>query len=119
MDIKINEHIIRIVTVAPHSRIDAFNAPRLREVLNDLLDEGVQHIVLDLSKTPFMDSAGMAALVSAYKRIREVGGGIKMVWPQQAGVKRILELTKFDRVFDMIDSVEEGRWQVVGKQVSK
>jgi len=114
MDIKIDEHIIKIVTIAPHSRIDAFNAPKLREALNNLLDNGVQHLILDLSETPFMDSAGMAALVNAYKRGREIGGSIKMVWPQKADVKRILKLTKFDRVFDMVDTVEEGRAQVTG-----
>ena len=60
-----NENTSEIVTVAPEGRLDAFSAPKFREKVQNLLDNGFKYLVLDLSKTPFMDSAGMAALVSA------------------------------------------------------
>lgn len=106
MDLVITEHVIRIVVVAPHQRIDAFSAPELREQVDRLLQSGVHNFVLDLAAVPFLDSAGMAVLVSLLKRARQLGGDVQLVWPAEEAARRILHLTKFDRVFSMVDSVE-------------
>jgi anti-anti-sigma factor len=106
MDLTITEHIIRIVVVSPRQRIDAFSAPKLREEVDRLLESGVQRFILDLSAVPFLDSAGMAVLVSLLKRSRQVGGDVRLVWPAEEAAQRILRLTKFDRVFSMADTAE-------------
>lgn len=105
--VEIHEDIIRIVTIVPTGRLDALQAPEFRKQIEQLFNEGVRNLVIDLSQTPFLDSAGMAVLVSALKQCRERGGDARMVWPGSAPVKRILSLTKFDRVFEMKDSVAE------------
>ena len=104
MKMTVTEHVIRIVVAAPQQRIDAFSAPELRARLDQLLESGVQRVVLDLSEVPFLDSAGMAVLVSLLKRARQVGGDVRLVWPTEEGARRLLRLTKFDRVFTMFDS---------------
>jgi len=104
MDITIKESITRVITVAPDDRIDAFNAPQLRSQLYELLELGNAQLVLNLSQVPFIDSAGLAVLVSTLKRSRQAGGDLKIVWPEDENAKRIFYLTKFDRVFDMYDS---------------
>lgn len=106
MDIHITEHVVRTIVVSPQTRIDAFSVPILREQLNRLVDEGNNRFVFDLSQVPFLDSAGMSVLVSLLKRARQLGGDVKLVWPKEEAAQRILRLTKFDRVFDMFDTVE-------------
>ena len=106
MDMTITEHVIRIAVVAPRQRIDAFSAPELRTQLEQLLESGVQRFVLDLSAVPFLDSAGMAALVSLLKRARQANGDVRLVWPIEEAARRILHLTKFDRVFTIADTVD-------------
>ena len=106
MDLSIYEHIIRTVTVEPNGRVDAFTSPKLRSELKSLQEEGVSRFIIDLSSTEFLDSAGMAVLVSTLKSSRKMGGDVKLVWPQLDAAKRIIRLTKFDRVFDMADSAE-------------
>jgi anti-anti-sigma factor len=106
MEIPITEHIIRTIVASPQERIDAFSAPQLRERLDGLFQQGVSRFVIDLSRVPFLDSAGMAVLVSLLKHARQAGGDVKLVWPQEDAAKRILRLTKFDRVFDLSDTVE-------------
>lgn len=106
MELIVKEYVIRIATVAPQTRVDAFNAPELRARLDTLLDDGVQKFVLDLSAVPFLDSAGMAVLVSVLKRARAAGGDVRLVWPRQEAAQRILRLTKFDRVFTMADTAD-------------
>lgn len=106
MEILVTEHIVRILVVAPQDRIDAFSGPQLRARLEQLLAEAVTNFVLDLSAVPFLDSAGMAVLVSVLKHARQAGGDVRLVWPKNENAGRILRLTKFDRVFDMADTVE-------------
>lgn len=106
MKTTITEHVIRTIVAAPQERLDAFSAPVLREQLERFLDEGVSQFVVDLSAAPFMDSAGLAALVTLLKHARQAGGDVKLVWPQEEGARRILRLTKFDRVFDIAETVE-------------
>jgi anti-anti-sigma factor len=106
MEIFITDHTVRIVVVAPQDRVDAFSVGELRERLDQLLAEGAHMIVIDLSKVPFLDSAGMAVLVSALKRARQANGDVKLVWPKEEAAQRILRLTRFDRVFSMADSPE-------------
>jgi len=103
----VREDVMRVVTVAPQGRLDMLRAIEFRKQMQELIDGGAKHLVLDLSETPFLDSAGMAALVSVLKQCRERGGDARMVWPQAEPVKRILSLTKFDRVFDMKMTAEE------------
>jgi anti-anti-sigma factor len=106
MKLDISEHVVRIIIVTPQERVDAFSAPSLRARLEEYLAEGVNQFVVDLSVTPFLDSAGMAVLVSLLKSGRQAGGDVKLVWPQQDAAKRTLRLTKFDRVFDMFDDAD-------------
>lgn len=107
MNMVIREHILRVVVVTPQERIDAANAPELRQPLLELIDGGASNFVIDLSEVPFMDSSGMALLVSVLKRSRQAGGDVKLVWPKVEAARRILNLTKFDRVFDVTDTAED------------
>lgn len=107
MELTISEYVVRVVIVTPLERIDAVSAPVLRQRLHNLLDEGANKLVIDLSTVPFMDSAGMAVLVSALKRARTAGGDVRLVWPQAEGARRILNLTRLDRVFGMNETAAE------------
>lgn len=102
MEITVTEQIIRNTNVALTGRIDAFNVGGLRDTFNGLIKDGATQFVVDLSKVSFLDSAGMAALVSLLKQARSKGGDVSLVWPELEAAKRILRLTKFDRVFTML-----------------
>lgn len=107
MELVVTEHTIRIKIIKPTDRLTALEVPGARKQLDQLLSEGITNFVIDLSETPFLDSAGMAVLVSLLKSARQKGGNVKLVWPKREAVRRILNLTKFDRVFNMVESVEE------------
>jgi anti-sigma B factor antagonist len=104
MSYQTEDQLIRITTIELEGRVDAFNAPNLRRYVNELIDDGVSRLIFDLSNVSFFDSAAMAVLVNTLKRARGLGGDVKLVWPQEDAGKRIIKLTKFDRVFDMNDS---------------
>lgn len=102
MNLDISLYSIAIVVI--RDRIDAFSAPELRGRLEQLLSEGITRFVLDLSDVPFLDSAGMAVLVSLLKRTRSAAGDVRLVWPKKEEAQRVLRLTKFDRVFEMMET---------------
>ncbi|MGC8781636.1 MAG: STAS domain-containing protein [Anaerolineae bacterium] len=104
MNIEVSMYSIAIVAV--RDRIDAFSAPELRNRLDQLLAEGITRFVLDLSEVPFLDSAGMAVLVGLLKRARAVEGDVRLVWPKKEEARRILKLTRFDRVFEIAETRE-------------
>lgn len=105
LDLTIEEVITRIVTIKVEQRLDLSRAQEFRAQVQKLLDEGVIRFVIDLEDTPFLDSAGIAALVSILKQSRQRNGDVRLVAPKSEAVKRIFELTKFDRVFEIKSSV--------------
>jgi anti-sigma B factor antagonist len=77
--------------------IDVYTAPRLREHVIDLIDNGVRHLVADLREVTFLDSTGLAALIGSLKRLRAHGGSLTLVIGE-GRVFRIFRVTGLDRV---------------------
>jgi anti-anti-sigma factor len=109
MKINVLEQVIKIVTLEIEGRLDAFTATQLRSKLDELQGQSVTRYVLDLTNLEFMDSAGMAVMVTLLKHARQLGGDVKMVMPKLEAARRILRLTRFDRVFDTFETAEEAR----------
>lgn len=102
MKLNVEEQIQRTVTVSVQERLDVVSAPHLKSTLETYMAQGVNQFVIDLSATPFMDSAGMAVLVTLLRRCRMNGGNVKLTWPLHEPVQRTLTLTRFDRVFEIV-----------------
>lgn len=106
-DLTVLKNPARIETISVRSRLDVFSALEFRAQLQNLFEQMVTHLVIDLSRASFVDSTGMAVLISALKQCRQQGGDVRLVMPTLEPVKRVLELVKFDRVFDLSSTVEE------------
>lgn len=70
-----------------------------------LLEQGRSRIVVDLSAVRFLDSSGLGALVRAMTTSQNEGGQTKLVGvgPQ---VKKLLEMTRLDSVFEIYEDLE-------------
>jgi anti-sigma B factor antagonist len=86
--------------------LDAAGVPALTEHLDRLWSEGRRRFVLDLEGVPFIDSGGLSALVRLFKRVRGQAGGLGLASLQPA-VRRVFELTRLDRAFDVYPDVAE------------
>lgn len=85
--------------------IDVYTAPRLRERLVQLVDEGVRHVVVDMEQVEFLDSTGLGVLVGGLKRARTVDGSLALVC-EQPRILKIFRITGLERVFDIYPSVD-------------
>ncbi|MCX8087763.1 MAG: STAS domain-containing protein [Meiothermus ruber] len=88
---------------AIEGRLDVQQAPVLRQSLGEARDRGAKDLRLDMSGVDFMDSAGLAALVSGLKQVKNNGGSLVIENPSPA-VRKVLELTLLDKVIP----IEEG-----------
>lgn len=95
----------RCASVTLAGRLDAGNAQMIKETLMQLINGGAIHLVVDLAQVPFIDSAGLAALVSALKATRRVGGSVLLsgVQPQ---ARTVFSLTMLDQVFAIHPNLE-------------
>ncbi len=81
------------------------DANHLNERIHQLLDEGKNRFVLDLSQVDMMSSSGLGVLVSALTAVRNQMGDVKLAaLPEK--IQHILEITKLDQVFEIYDTVE-------------
>ena len=83
--------------------VDALTVAKFRHLCDDLLAQGITFFIIDLSQTRTVDSAGIAALVYLYKCCRSVGGAMKIGSRMSPAAQRILRLTRFDRIFEVVD----------------
>ena len=93
-----------LVLIPRDEALDAYSAPDLRRALAGRIDEGWPRIVLDLSHVRFLDSTGLGALVSAYKRV--AGRGAMVLCGVDLFVLDVFRMTRMDEVFPLESSVE-------------
>ena len=90
IDVTMPREDVALVTVKGFLDVDT--ATELQHHLANQMHHGRQHLLLDLSEVPFMDSSGINIILNAYKETRQVGGSIGLIDPAPA-VQRILDLT--------------------------
>lgn len=77
--------------------LDAVSVVELRSTLDKLVDERHLKIVVDLSSLRLIDSSGVGAIVSLYRRVRAYGGSVELLGVQDQPLA-IFKLLKLDRV---------------------
>lgn len=100
---EIKERISRgLRVVYPIGRFDANEAPMFAKWIDEHVTADSANIVVNMGGTTFVDSAGLAALVTGLKRCRSFGGDIYLCQLQPA-VTVVIELTRMDKVFKIYD----------------
>ncbi len=88
----------------PSGEIDAYTVGAFREALANLASS--ERLLIDLADVPFMDSAGLGALIGGIRKVREVEGAVAVSCPRQT-LLRLLHTTGFDRIVPVTESLEE------------
>jgi len=97
-------HNIAIVTLK--ERMDVFNAPLLMQELNQLLDDGIIHFVIDLSDIRVVDADGDYPLLHLLKCVQEVDGDVSLVCPIGNPIRVFYEMMRLDTLFDMVEALD-------------
>jgi len=84
--------------------IDLTNAENLRDALLSTLNAGALGLVVDMSATTFIDSAGVTALVRASRRAAATEATVRLA-VTAPGVLRVLNLVGIDQLIEVHPSV--------------
>jgi anti-sigma B factor antagonist len=95
---------VTVVTV--EGQLIVANRQELKQAIQEALDAGARRFVLDFSATAYIDSSGLGALVSINKRVREVGGELRLAGLNE-DLRSLFELTKLDTLFSISESASE------------
>jgi len=86
--------------------VDVYTAPMLREELAALIDAEHANLVVDLAEVSFMDSTGLGVLVGALKKIKTLGGELRLVIDQEK-VLKVFRITALTQVFPIYATLDE------------
>jgi anti-anti-sigma factor len=106
MRISTSKARIDVILIEVEGEIDAHTAPELDKTLKDLLAQGRSRLVLDASRTGFISSAGLRAIVFAEKEASQSGGQLR-VCGLNAQVRRLFEIAGLDACLSLNDTVQE------------
>ncbi len=97
--------------VSVEGEADLYTAPQLRDALNQVIDEGRTGVLVDLSRSTFIDSTTLGVLMGAIDRLRRNGGGLAITCGDP-NIRRIFEITLLDKVFPLFETREDGESHV-------
>jgi len=90
--------------VTAHGTIDYSNVDRLRAAMEKTVDGHPSCLVLDLAGVTFVDSSGLALLLTTDQRARARGGWLRLAAPGRQ-LSRLLRTTNLDQRLEIYDGV--------------
>ena len=105
------------VVCRPIGELDAFTVSQFRQSLAELASRAPR-LLIDMSGVPFVDSAGLGALINGIRRSRELGGDVA-VSCNRPTLTRLLHTTGFDRIVTVAESREEAAAALLAQTENK
>jgi len=104
-------------TLTLKGEFDTFYCPALMEEVEDLLDRGVNHLILDMRLVKFINSTALGAVIKAHKRARAEDGELVVSQPSPF-VRDVMTKVGIDKLIDLHDS-EQSATKAIIKHLNK
>jgi anti-sigma B factor antagonist len=82
----------------------------LSSKLSELVEAGENKIILDLAAVDWINSSGIGILMKALHKLRSSNGDLMLARPVLK-VKNILQITNFDKIINVFDSIDQAIMQ--------
>ncbi len=92
--------------IALAGEVDLYTAPEFKQQLLDVVAKDAKEVVVDFTKTTFIDSTTLGVLVGGVKRLRIQDGRLSLVCSDR-NITKIFEITGLDRVFSIYPTRDE------------
>jgi len=99
------ESEISIITIS--GRLDAATAPVAENIIKPILEGDCLRVLFDFSKLDYLGSGGLRVILGAAKALKRKGGQIVLCSLPNL-VKEIFEVSGFNSVVPLAESVESG-----------
>ena len=95
----------KLVLTLVGKRLDAAAAPVFKHKMVDLINQGQTRIALNMSNVDFMDSTGLASLLSSLKSMGDKGKIV--LFSLNKRIKQLFTITRLDKGVLQIFETEE------------
>ena len=92
-----------VVVVGVDGQLIVGNRQELKQKILEAVEGGDRKVLVDFTDTGYIDSSGLGVLVSLAKKLRELGGELRLSG-LNADLRTLFELTKLDTLFAIADS---------------
>ena len=99
-----NKDGIEVIDVG--GKIDIYTAPRLRELLIDLVSKDNYQLIVNLERVEFLDSTGLGVLIGGLKRVRAHDGSLDLVCTRER-ILKLFRVTGLAKVFGIHETVDQ------------
>ena len=106
-----------LLTIHADCRIACHELDGMKDVLAALVGENgfAQTVLLDLSRTLYIDSAGISWLLVCHRQFRDAGGAL-IFHSLTPMVLQMIRLMRLDRVFQLADDARSARQLAEGAE---
>ena len=99
MDLVVTEYShCKLIKIS--GRIDSYTAPRIKEALNSMIDDGQHNIIVDLQNVQYLSSSGILTFVDTQRQLKRQNTGELVFLNVPELVLLNFEIAGFDTIFD-------------------
>lgn len=102
MDIA-DEKVGKVTVVSIAGKVDTKAAPDFQKHLEQLVEGGSNELLVDLSKTSLVTSAGLRVLLGMLKQLKGSGGVLKLCCMNEV-VKEVFNISGFNTIMNAFDT---------------
>jgi anti-sigma B factor antagonist len=95
-----------VVVLSLKGQLDALTAGTMKPVMDELISSHSNRVVFNLDELTLIDSSGVGAIVSIFKRSRAQGGDTKIAHLSKQP-KEVFRLLRLDKALSIFDTVEQ------------
>jgi len=95
-----------VALVGLTGEIDLYTCPEFKQELLRVIADGATLVVVDLTKTTFIDSTALGVIIRGVERLKQKDGRLVVVCTDPSIVK-IFEVTGLNRIFSVYGSRDE------------
>jgi anti-sigma B factor antagonist len=106
LDITTEEGGAGVAVLALAGEIDLYTCPEFKQELLRVIADGATLVVVDLTKTTFIDSTALGVIIRGVERLKQRDGRLVVVCADPNIVK-IFEVTGLNRIFPVLGSRDE------------
>lgn len=107
MNLTINKDEESTLVGINESRLDASIAPEFKKQMEEIIEQGNNKIILDISEITFMDSSSLGALVAVLKSMGS--DGMLIISGASGVVLELFKLTRMDRIFTLVEDIDAAK----------
>lgn len=95
--------------------VDLYTSPRLREVLLNELQAGVEGVLINMGGVGYIDSSGIATLVEGLQLSRQTKTRFGL-FALRSNARSVLELARLHKVFNLFENEQEALEKIASVQ---